>query len=450
MAKADRADNGKEAFFEKLASSLINGLKQGEDLSLSLSGERSQFTRFNAAHIRQTGVVDELALRLDYSHDHRSISSTLNLLGQLDQDLEIVSAELSRMRREAAQLPPDPFIVPPAADQHSRTAVHGNLLDEVASADQLIPSMRGMDLNGLWASGRIYRAQINSAGSRHWFSSDSYALDYSLLNQQQRMVKATLAGPDWQPELYRQSLKDSVEKLKLLELPAIRIKPGHYRTYIAAAGVADLLGMFSWHGLSESALQTGASAFARMRHGDATLSTLFSLAEDFSRAQLPRFNATGEVADERIELITRGQLKNCLVSSRTAAEFGLSSNYANDGETLRSATMAGGQLQQQDILKTLDTGVYLSNLHYLNWSDVAAGRITGMTRYACFWVENGEIKGPVESMRFDDSFYHFFGHHLEAVDALPRPNPDIGTYGGRALGMTVCPGVLLSSFCFTL
>ena len=32
------------------------------------------------------------------------------------------------------------------------------------------------------------------------------------------------------------------------------------------------------------------------------------------------------------------------------------------------------------------------NLHYLNWSDNIGGRITGMTRYACFWVENGEIK----------------------------------------------------------
>ncbi len=112
--------------------------------------------------------------------------------------------------------------------------------------------------------------------------------------------------------------------------------------------------------------------------------------------------------------------------------------------------MATGDLPEADVLKALDTGVYLSNLHYLNWSDVAGGRITGMTRYACFWVEKGEIVGPIANMRFDDSFYHFFGEQLEAVTEEARVNPEVGSYGGRSLGATVCPGILLSEFALTL
>ena len=52
-------------------------------------------------------------------------------------------------------------------------------------------------------------------------------------------------------------------------------------------------------------------------------------------------------------------------------------------------------------MKKIDTGLYLGNLHYLNWSDNIGGRITGMTRYACFWVEDGEIVAPIENMRFE-------------------------------------------------
>jgi len=78
------------------------------------------------------------------------------------------------------------------------------------------------------------------------------------------------------------------------------------------------------------------------------------------------------------------------------------------------------------------------------------GRITGMTRYACFWVEDGEIKGPIENMRFDDSFYNFFGDNLEAVTAEAQINPDVGTYENRSLEMTECPGILLNSFALTL
>ena len=59
--------------------------------------------------------------------------------------------------------------------------------------------------------------------------------------------------------------------------------------------------------------------------------------------------------------------------------------------------------------------MYLSNIHYLNWSDNPNGRITGLTRYACFWVENGEIVGPINTMRFDDSFYNYFGDNLLEV-----------------------------------
>ncbi|MBT5078117.1 MAG: TldD/PmbA family protein, partial [Candidatus Marinimicrobia bacterium] len=82
--------------------------------------------------------------------------------------------------------------------------------------------------------------------------------------------------------------------------------------------------------------------------------------------------------------------------------------------------------------------------------DCIGGRITGMTRYACFWVENGEIVAPIENMRFDDSFYNFFGENLEAVSNKVEFNPEVGTYESRSLGGTHCPGVLLSSFSLTL
>ena len=208
--------------------------------------------------------------------------------------------------------------------------------------------------------------------------------------------------------------------------------------------------MFSWNGLSELSMRTGESACLRMRNDGVTLSPRFTLAEDFSRGMVPRFNDSAEVAPQRIELIRAGKLENCLVSSRTAREYGLESNFADEQEYLRSTLMAPGDLHESEVLQALGTGVYLSNLHYLNWSDASLGRITGMTRYACFWVEDGEIQGPIENMRFDDSFYRFFGDNLEAVGSKLQVNPDIGTYGGRALRVTQCPGILLSSFALTL
>jgi predicted Zn-dependent protease len=117
---------------------------------------------------------------------------------------------------------------------------------------------------------------------------------------------------------------------------------------------------------------------------------------------------------------------------------------------MRSPEVAVGKLAEADILKQLGTGLYLSNLHYLNWSDRTGGRITGMTRYACFWVENGEFTAPIENLRFDDSMYDFFGGNLEAFTDFHEFIPNTGTYETRSLGGILVPGMLVNKFTFTL
>ena len=61
-----------------------------------------------------------------------------------------------------------------------------------------------------------------------------------------------------------------------------------------------------------------------------------------------------------------------------------------------------------------------------------------------------EIIAPIETMRFDDSFYRFFGDQLIEVEDSLTVNPEVGTYGGRSLGATTCPGILVDSFSLTL
>ena len=99
-------------------------------------------------------------------------------------------------------------------------------------------------------------------------------------------------------------------------------------------------------------------------------------------------------------------------------------------------------------MKELGTGLYVSHLHYLNWSDIQQGRITGMTRFGCFWIENGEIVAPVKDMRFDESLYHFWGQGLIGFTDKVETLPEIGTYVQRDLGTLKAPGMLVDNFTF--
>ena len=439
-----------EQLFKKINDTIMADLKHGEHLSLSFGGENSTFVRINAARIRQLGNVDESDLAFNYIADGRRSTGSISLCGDPEEDIQRASSELQRLRIETPQLPEDPYLVLPDSPATSVEKKSGALPAAETVVEKLLPVMSGVDLTGIWASGRMYRGSANSAGGYHWFASDSFSLDYSLITPEEKMVKATFAGTDWNQTAYDAFVRDSIKKLELMTRAPKKIEPGKYRTYIASAGVADLLGMFSWGGVSEAAIRQGESALGKMRDEGRQLSPLFTLAEDFRRGLSPRFNGNGEVAPEYTVLIHKGLLKETLVSSRSAMEYGVATNFASEGEGLRAPVMTAGTLAESDVLKQLGTGVYLSNLHYLNWSDRMGGRITGMTRYACFWVEEGEIVAPIENMRFDDSIYSFFGDALEAATDTALVNPEVGTYDGRELSATICPGILLSAFALTL
>jgi predicted Zn-dependent protease len=76
--------------------------------------------------------------------------------------------------------------------------------------------------------------------------------------------------------------------------------------------------------------------------------------------------------------------------------------------------------------------------------------MTGMTRFATFWVEHGRIVAPVDVLRFDDTLYRMFGDNLEALTRETELLLDPSSYGSRMLTSATLPGALLKEMSFTL
>jgi len=149
-------------------------------------------------------------------------------------------------------------------------------------------------------------------------------------------------------------------------------------------------------------------------------------------------------------LIDQGTFRDCLVSPRSAKEYGVPTNGAGDGEMPESIDVAAGDILADDVVRQLDTGVYINNLWYLNYSDRSACRITGMTRFATLWVENGRIAAPLNVMRFDETLYRMLGENLLGLTTERYLILDSGTYGGRSTSSSRLPGALVKDFTFTL
>ena len=436
--------------FKNISRTIYSQLKKDELLTLSFTGEESQFIRLNNAKIRQTGLVNDADIHMKMIANGTTCTGSFTLSGNDDIDRKRAECEIERMRLESTQILKDPYLINPVGSGSSREIKRSSGLGFKDAVDAILPAIQGVDFVGILSNGKMYRGNSNSLGQEHWFETESFSLDYSLVATNHQMVKGTFAGTDWDQNEYEHYLRQSKKKLELMELSPVKVETGNYKTWFEPAAVSDFLSMFSWNGISEASIQQGCSGFGKMRNDGARLSSKFSISEDFSSGLVPKFNSDGEVSDKELKIISSGELKNTLVSSRTANEYNRTSNFAEAGEYLRSPFMEPGALDQSDVLKEIDKGLYLSNIHYLNWSDNPNGRITGLTRYACFWVENGEIVGPIDTMRFDDSFYNYFGDNLLQVGNKTEFIPNTSTYGNREIGGTTCPGILADSFALTL
>ena len=399
--------------------------------------------------MRQSGLVTDGSIKLTLTQGTKTAKVVMPFTGDVEQDSSIGREQISTLREELPQLPDDPYIILPENLGSSHDAYHGQLLEPEAVMDSILPTVQGLDFTGIYAAGPMVRANRNSAGQRHWFSTETFFLDYSIIAPCEKAVKATLAGSQWDSDGFAKQIQQAKQQIEVLERPVKTIKPGEYRTYLGPGAVAEILTMFSWGGIGEASIRQGGSALIKMSEGQ-KLSPLFNLREDFSRGTVPRFNSFGEVSAETLPLISKGELVSSLINSRTAKEYGIECNNANLSESLRAPDITSGTLDPEKAVEALGTGLYLSNLHYLNWSDRPAGRITGMTRFACFWVENGEIIAPIQDLRFDDSLYSFLGDNLEAVTNQQSFIPNVDTYEVRGLGGSFVPGMLLKNFTFTL
>lgn len=435
--------------FRQLTDALLADLKAGEEAVFSLNAENSLYLRLNGNRVRQNTSLEQMVLQVQLQSQRRTTQRSWVLTGDRERDLAESRRQMNLVREELRHLPEDPFQIPLTHHGTSDDSFRSSLLKESEVVDALTSAAEGVDLAGIYCGGAIISANRNSRGQDHWFATESFFMDYSVY-QGPKAAKSSYAGSAWNPQEWTKNLSQARRQLELLQRPTVDIKPGKFRVFLAPGAVHEILGTLHWGALGYGTWKKGQNALAQLANGERQLSPLFSLRENFTLGLSPRFNSLGEVSAESVPLIERGILKSWLTSSRSAKEFGVTANGANENEAPRSPEIATGSLKDTDVLKELGTGLWLGHLHYLNWSDRTSARITGMTRYACFWVEKGEIVGPIKDMRFDESLYDAFGPALRAVTSESQIEPATGTYFARSLGGAKIPGMLIDDFTFTL
>ena len=435
--------------FKALVDWLQQAITDKEHFQLGYADEASEFVRFNHAQVRQAGQVQQASLNLKLINDGRHADLGITLSGEAELDRQRLANGLQQLRETLPLLPPDPYLLlnPDAWHNHNEQL---RPLPELAQVlDDISQAADGVDLVGFYAAGPISRGFASSTGAFGWHRANSFNFDFSLFHANGEAVKASYAGHTWNSAEFAARFQQAREQLAFLDRPLHNLAPGQYRAYLAPAALEEIISIITWGGFSAQAIASKGSSLQRLYAGDQSLSPLVTVDEQISGSLSQAFSTEGYPRED-VTLINAGQAEGQLINSRSAAEYGLNTNGASSDESPSALQMAPGNLAQADILKQLDTGLYISNLWYLNYSDLPAARLTGMTRFATFWVENGEIQAPVSTMRFDDSVYQLLGSQLEALTADRELLLSASTYDQRNTASNLLPGALVKRLTLTL
>lgn len=232
----------------------------------------------------------------------------------------------------------------------------------------------------------------------------------------------------------------------------IDIEPGPYAVILEEYAVDDLIGYLNYLSFSALAVQEKRSFMVEKR-GQPVASPLVSLWDDGRDPRgLPMpFDFEG-VPKQKVEFIAQGIAKDVVYDSYTA---GRDVNQTSTGHALPAPNpsgpfawnvfMAEGDASREELVTSVDRGIWVTRLHYVRPVHPLKTIVTGMTRDGTFLIEHGELTRPVKNLRFTQSI-------LEALSKVSRVGREIKV--GRSfledfLGAISVPALRIEEFNFT-
>jgi len=245
-----------------------------------------------------------------------------------------------------------------------------------------------------------------------------------------------------------EDLAESAVSTALNAQNPVEIDPGKYTVILSPDAVADALVFFGWIACNGRAHEekTGPS----VRYLGKRVSQLpVTIADDPTYEgiiPLP-FDFFGHPR-QRFPLVEGGNFARLTYSHGAALKYGKEPT----GHTFMLASLEDsfpvnlvfepGGVSVEEMMSSVDRGIYITRFHYTNVVDPMELVITGMTRDGTFLIEGGELTKPIKNMRFNFGFFDL----LKNLEMISRETKTVASEYGLSV---VAPYVKVHEFSFT-
>jgi predicted Zn-dependent protease len=418
-----------EAKAKQLVARALQGVK-GAEASVTLRSERAGNTRFARNEITSSADVDRVTLSVTAHIGQRSASATTNQLD--DHSIDDVVARAVRMAKLA---PENPEAMPPLGKQ-TYVSTPGSV-DAATAA--LAPGARAKAVGAAIAAGDAAKVQIagffehehsfvaraTSAGL--WAVHEATWAAFSCTGRTPDGTGSGWAGvsSNKASDLDAHALAQTASDKAARSANPKRLDPGRYTVVLEPAAVSALLN-FLLGQLGARRADEGRSFFAKRKVGDTLFPETITLRSDPRDAATGGWPFDGEGFPlQPTKWIDKGKLAGLTYTRYWAKKQGKQPTGGPSGWTLD-----GGTVSRDDLIKGVDRGVLITRFWYLRDLDPQTILATGLTRDGTFLIEKGEIRGPVNNFRFNESPVQMLGK-CDALGAQMIPG------GGEGGGIRV-------------
>jgi predicted Zn-dependent protease len=419
------ARDGRPAADEILDAVLQRLPADGEALYM---GREAALTRFAGSRIHQNVSEHDATLRVHAVDGARSGVASTNRLDEAGIG-EVVARAVDICRRAAPN--PSPTPLPPAEAGGADSDVGWVAGTAGADPDRRAEGARAviaaadtarLDASGAFSTETATMAVANSNGlrSRHAFT--------------QAKLLTVMSGPD-RASGYAQATSPDVAEIDAAAVgaeaadKAIRsagatdMEPGEYDVILEEYAVQTILEYLSYAGFSALAVEEGRSF---MELGTQVMGPNVSIRDDGNDATgLASAMDFEGVAKRRVELVTDGVATGLVHDSATAARAGVPSTGHGlpapntFGPLAWNLFMTPGSSSKDEMLASIDRGIWVTRFHYVNIVHPRRAVLTGMTKDGTFLIEGGRIVRPIRNLRFTEAIPQAFSR-IEAIGSQTR------------------------------
>jgi predicted Zn-dependent protease len=424
-----------ESKSRKLTEDILAVARQvapGADVFVSATSGRAANTRFASNQITSSGDVEETSVQIEVAFGKRHAAASTNQTSP-----SALRAAIEHAAAVARLAAPDPESMPPLPAQKYLAVPKGfdaatDVLPAAARAAAAQSAVRaakdkGVVVAGYHSHGTVATALANSGGLFAYHLQTQAALSLTA-----RTADGTGSGwagacshraGDIDPgALAATAIEKAVRSVK-----ARRLDPGRYTVVLEPSAVAYLCGTLIG-AMNARQADEGRSFFAQAGGGNRVGEKLFGDSTNLRSNPADPDAPSAPFDGQGVPLAARTWIENGTVNGLLYSRYWAQKQRQSPTGSPEVWHFGGGAAADVgELLTGVKRGVLVTRFWYIRPVDPQTILYTGLTRDGVFLIENGEIAGPVNNFRFNESPVTV----LKNADALTRATIRAVTAEGR-------------------